>query len=88
MKSVAATILGEFFDTLEKEEGFGEIAPRRAQRIFLTERARALQAPAIEAASGVNTELLANLDADERRDFIALMRKIITAEQQRAQRPD
>jgi hypothetical protein len=26
--SVAATILGEFFDVLEKEEGFGEIAPR------------------------------------------------------------
>ena len=28
VKSVAATILGEFFDTLENEEGFGEIAPR------------------------------------------------------------
>ncbi|QGM46102.1 hypothetical protein H2LOC_010585 [Methylocystis heyeri] len=28
VKSVAATILGEFFETLEKEEGFGEIAPR------------------------------------------------------------
>lgn len=28
VKSVAATILGEFFDVLEKEEGFGEIAPR------------------------------------------------------------
>ncbi|GGF11898.1 hypothetical protein GCM10011611_16920 [Aliidongia dinghuensis] len=28
VKSVAATILGEFFDTLEKEKGFGEIAPR------------------------------------------------------------
>ncbi len=28
VKSVAATILSEFFDTLEKEEGFGEIAPR------------------------------------------------------------
>jgi hypothetical protein len=27
VKSVAATILGEFFDVLEKEEGFGEIAP-------------------------------------------------------------
>ncbi|MFT3988999.1 hypothetical protein [Aestuariivirga sp.] len=26
MKSVAATILGEFFSFLEKEEGFGEIA--------------------------------------------------------------
>lgn len=28
VKSVAATILGEFFDVLEREEGFGEIAPR------------------------------------------------------------
>ena len=28
VKSVAANILGEFFDILEKEEGFDEIAPR------------------------------------------------------------
>jgi hypothetical protein len=28
VKSVAATILGEFFDALEKKEGFGEITPR------------------------------------------------------------
>ncbi len=28
VKSVAATILGEFFDVLEKQEGFSEIAPR------------------------------------------------------------
>lgn len=28
VKSVSAAILGEFFDTLEKEEGFGETAPR------------------------------------------------------------
>ena len=28
VKSVAATLLGEFFDSLEKEEGFGEIAPK------------------------------------------------------------
>lgn len=27
VKSVAATILGEFFDVLEKEESFGEVAP-------------------------------------------------------------
>ncbi len=27
VKPVAATILGEFFEALEKEEGFGEIAP-------------------------------------------------------------
>lgn len=34
VKSVAATILGEFFDTLEKEEGFGEIAPRLRQVVL------------------------------------------------------
>lgn len=28
VKSVAATILSEFFDNLGREEGFGEIAPR------------------------------------------------------------
>ena len=28
VKSVAATILGEFFDALEKEEGLAEVAPR------------------------------------------------------------
>ncbi|MGE4340633.1 MAG: hypothetical protein AB7E55_32485 [Pigmentiphaga sp.] len=28
VKSVAANILGEFFDTLEREEGFAEVAPR------------------------------------------------------------
>ncbi|MGY4158000.1 hypothetical protein ACVINW_003842 [Bradyrhizobium sp. USDA 4461] len=27
VKSVAATILGEFFDVLEKEEGLSEVAP-------------------------------------------------------------
>jgi hypothetical protein len=27
VKSVAATILGEFFDVLEKEEGLSELAP-------------------------------------------------------------
>lgn len=73
-------------NTLKRMERDGLItrrrdeADRRAQRIFLTERARALQTPAIEAASGVNTKLLANLDTDEQREFIALMRKIITAE--------
>lgn len=28
VKSVAATILGEFFDVLQAEEGFEEVAPR------------------------------------------------------------
>ncbi|MQW61599.1 hypothetical protein GHK33_02475 [Sinorhizobium meliloti] len=28
VKSVAATILGEFFDVLQEEEGFEEVAPK------------------------------------------------------------
>jgi hypothetical protein len=28
VKSVAATIIGEFFDALEKEEGLADVAPR------------------------------------------------------------
>lgn len=51
---------------------------RRAQHVFLTQRARDLRAPAIEAATGVNAAVLANLNDSERRQFIELMRKIIT----------
>lgn len=57
---------------------------RRVQHAFLTQRARDLRLPAIEAASGVNAMLLASLSDDERHQFIALMRKIIAAEGQRA----
>lgn len=47
LKSVAATILGEFFDTLENEEGFGEIAPR-LRKVVLEEGVFA--EPSIRAA--------------------------------------
>ena len=33
-KSVAATIHGEFFNVLEKQEGFGQIAPRLRKTIL------------------------------------------------------
>jgi hypothetical protein len=47
VKSVAGTILGEFFDTLEKEEGFSEIAPR-LRKVVLEEGVFA--EPSIRAA--------------------------------------
>lgn len=47
MKSVAATILGEFFDTLEKEEDFGDIAPK-LRKVVLEEGVFA--EPSIRAA--------------------------------------
>lgn len=56
-------------------------ADRRMQHIFLTEHARRLQAPAIEAATGVNAALLADLEPDERQQFVTLMHKIIAGRQ-------
>ncbi|WP_347266977.1 MarR family transcriptional regulator [Paracoccus sp. (in: a-proteobacteria)] len=56
-------------------------ADRRMQHIFLTERARRLQAPAIEAATAVNASLLAGLGPDDRHQFIRLMQKIISGQQ-------
>lgn len=47
VKSVAATILGEFFDTLEKEEDFGDIAPK-LRKVVLEEGVFA--EPSIRAA--------------------------------------
>lgn len=57
---------------------------RRVQNIFLSPPARKLQAPAMEAASGVNAALLACLSKDERRQFLALMQKIIVAQTREA----
>ncbi|WP_095589396.1 MarR family winged helix-turn-helix transcriptional regulator [Actibacterium ureilyticum] len=51
----------------------------RVQRIWLTERARALQAPATGAADAVNAAALAGLSASERDTFLALMGKLIAA---------
>jgi hypothetical protein len=47
VKSVAATILGEFFDTLEKDEDLGDIAPR-LRKVVLEEGVFA--EPSIRAA--------------------------------------
>lgn len=49
----------------------------RAQRIWLTDRARNLRDPAIAAAQEENAMRLAGLTEDEKRQFIALIQKVI-----------
>ncbi len=51
----------------------------RVQRVWLTERARALHGPATEAAQAENASALASLNADEQAQFHALMQKILAA---------
>ncbi len=58
-------------------------ADARAQRIWLTDKARALHVPAIAAAVQVNAEALAGLSESDRGQFIALMRKVIAGMQGR-----
>ncbi|WP_229942606.1 MarR family winged helix-turn-helix transcriptional regulator [Pseudosulfitobacter pseudonitzschiae] len=49
----------------------------RVQRIWLTDRARALRGPAISAAQDENAVRLAGLTQDEKRQFVALMHKVL-----------
>ncbi|MCL3883577.1 MarR family transcriptional regulator [Marivita sp. GX14005] len=56
----------------------------RVQRIWLTDRARKLEAPAIAAAKAENAEALAALTEQERATFIAAMQKIIASHADRA----
>nr|WP_281016729.1 MULTISPECIES: MarR family transcriptional regulator [unclassified Minwuia] len=51
----------------------------RVQRIWLTDRARELQRPAVAAAMAENADAMASLADHERELFVALMRKIIKA---------
>lgn len=60
--------------TRKKDERDG-----RAQRVWLTERARAMRDPAVEVALAVNAGSLATLTEGERAQFVHLMRKIVTA---------
>ena len=70
-------------NTLNRMERDGLVTRRkdpedgRSQLVLLTDRARALHAPAVAAASGVNADLLASLSDPERAQFLALMRKVI-----------
>ena len=49
----------------------------RAQRIWLTDKARALHRPAINAAKNVNNDALTVLSKTERQQFIKTLRKVI-----------
>ncbi len=51
---------------------------RRAQTVHLTDRARALEAPATEAAQAVNAQALAALPEAERVPFVASLSRIVT----------
>ena len=50
---------------------------RRAQQVWLTDRAKALHAPAIRAAMDQNQAALAGLSDQERETFIRLMRRVM-----------
>ena len=52
----------------------------RVQRIWLTEKARALHGPAIAAAQAENATSLAPLTEAEQAQFLALARKLIAAQ--------
>lgn len=52
---------------------------RRARLAFLTDRARALHAPAIAAAQAVNADALAGLDPQEQQQFVGMMTRVIGA---------
>lgn len=49
----------------------------RVQRIWLTDRARALRGLTISAAQDENAVRLAGLTQDEKRQFVALMHKVL-----------
>lgn len=74
-------------NTLTRMERDGLIERRsnpddgRSQSIHLTERARALRAPATAAAAAQNELALAGLGAAERQQFLDLMRRVIAAMQ-------
>lgn len=72
-------------NTLNRMERDGLIARRahdtdkRARVIVLTDKARALQGPALAAAQAQNAEALAGLSDAERAEFTALMQRVIAA---------
>ncbi|MBB4287180.1 MarR family winged helix-turn-helix transcriptional regulator [Roseospira goensis] len=49
----------------------------RAQQVWLTDAARALQAPATDAAQAQNRQALAGLSAAEQGQFLDLMRRVL-----------
>ncbi len=70
-------------NTLNRMERDGLVIRRkddtdgRVQRVWLTERARGLQTPAVAAAAAENARALSGLTIPERAQFLDLMRKVI-----------
>ncbi|RAP42874.1 MarR family transcriptional regulator [Rhodovulum viride] len=56
-----------------------DAADRRARRVRLTDRARALEAPATEAATEVNARALARLAPGDRARFSEMLQGVIAA---------
>ncbi|WP_142639321.1 MarR family winged helix-turn-helix transcriptional regulator [Ruegeria faecimaris] len=54
----------------------------RAQLIWLTEKASGIRAEAYEAAQTVNAQALAGLSAEEQRQFLDLMHRVISGMRQ------
>ncbi|UWP89508.1 MarR family transcriptional regulator [Aliiroseovarius crassostreae] len=50
----------------------------RAQRIWLTDQAKALRDPAYAAANAVNEQALSGLSEDEQAQFLALTQRVVT----------
>ncbi len=50
---------------------------RRAQSVWLTDKAKALEAPAKAAATAVNEKALASLSEEERNAFVGVMGRVI-----------
>lgn len=72
-------------NTLSRMERDGLVIRRRhpddgrAQQICLTEKAKALERPAIKAAQAQNKKALSNLTEKEIIDFLDMMRRIVSA---------
>lgn len=72
-------------NTLARMERDGLIRRRphprdgRAQSIYLTDKAKALEGPATAAATATNESALADLTPDERVQFVSLMSRVIEA---------
>ncbi|MFZ1480619.1 MAG: MarR family transcriptional regulator [Paracoccaceae bacterium] len=61
-----------------------DVSDGRVQRIWLTDCARDLHGPAVNAAMAENAAALSGLSEAEQGQFIALMQKIIATRQQKA----
>lgn len=56
---------------------------RRAQRVWLTEKGRALRAPATQAAAAVNADALQRFDETERAAFLEMLARMVSGMQSR-----